>query len=743
MAPRLRKDLVATTADEHGVACVEVTDPVGGTAFRFYDFEYALAQQFNGQPLEDVVAWAHDNYEIELSNETLDQFLEKLAGLGFLEGSSSGAQPAILAPYSQSSGSHAFGDLPTTVAVDRAAVDMAAADMASVDEPSDTEPPEPIQPPGRHWTQTAVAPSGADAAAPAAAPERFISGDATEYRLREAGSGLWERAGGAAGMPPVPEEPLALLPKLEILAGPLPPVFVHAPAEAAAFPAPPRAPARTTAVVSPSNPAPPRESAANVSVDTPFATPLVTPFATPLATPLGSVAHAFAESIAPSAGVLDADSGGATLGSDGGDARGAAAGEPQRPSAASAVRASWAADVADEVDGADGDRRQPPPPEVVVMPPLAEAPGGATPPRRRSYAGVVLLLLIGGVGGALWWFLRPQPVDDAPAPAASSAEAAPRVHVVSPQPTTFYKWFEATGLVTTGKDEMLSFRVGGRVRDTLPPGTTFVAGESIARLYGVIERELSVNRLRSRVAFYEQLRDSSRAEGAEAAALQAETKLAARRQELAAAQAALSEWEIRPRVSGEIAQVLAPKGSLVKAGAPVFRVRSAGPRATFALSAEDAARARASNFCRVETIPGTGGGAGGNAGVPTESGGARAIDCKVSAGIAASAPASRLAVDLVGAAGVVPDTQVRLASARYDGVFPVPRAGLVREGSADTAAHVWVVSGGGRFAERRTVEVVDTVDDLALVAHGIAVGDAVLVDPPATLKAGSEINVAR
>ena len=50
-SPRFRQDLEATATEAEGVPCVDVTDPRTGTNFRFYDFEYQLALQFNGQPL--------------------------------------------------------------------------------------------------------------------------------------------------------------------------------------------------------------------------------------------------------------------------------------------------------------------------------------------------------------------------------------------------------------------------------------------------------------------------------------------------------------------------------------------------------------------------------------------------------------------------------------------------------------------------------------------------------------------
>src|SRR3569623_1576985 len=111
MAPRLRDDLVAATVDEDGVTYVDLTEPATGISFRFNDFEYDLAKLLTGQPLDDVVAWASATYQLELTTEALDQFIEKLAGLGFLVGEevAGGAQPEAISPTSASSSSGPFG----------------------------------------------------------------------------------------------------------------------------------------------------------------------------------------------------------------------------------------------------------------------------------------------------------------------------------------------------------------------------------------------------------------------------------------------------------------------------------------------------------------------------------------------------------------------------------------------------------------------------------------------------------
>jgi hypothetical protein len=750
MPPRLRNDLIVATADEQGIMCVEVTDPVTSVGFRFYDFEYALAQQLTGQPVEAVVAWASAAYGVELSPETMDEFLQKLAGLGFLVDEEPDSQPAI--PDSSPHGSGSEAPDPS--------------------QPAPVPGVSPIPPFPR--ADAVVQFVGGPSLAEAEAPARPTAGD-EDHRLKRNGSGLGERAQPEPQPPSEPPEraqarvqepvdgrvdrpfdqpldqPLddrreagqdqvtgtrgeagAVLPRLEVLAAPLPPVpKIQNPAPAAS----PTTPARATPA--------------------------------PVDTPLASIAHAFVTESRGSApqGALDTGAAGREV-VPGSDDVGRSSSRPSsRPSSRSSSSpsrddfrgrtehsersiagavgvsggpdsagdpsaSSWAGDLVKEVAEPRPERRQPPRPELVVMPAMAEPSRAILAPRGRSWVLLVVLVLI-GVAGVAVWFLRPVLT---PPQAPSSSFPVPLVHVVSPQPTTYYRWFDTVGIVLPGQDGTLDFSTTGRLQDAMPPGTTFTAGETVARLQGASARELVVNRLRSRMAYYEQLRESSRAEGSALAVRQAEIKLAARKQELAAAQTALRQLEIHPKFAGEIAELLVPKGALVKPGAPVFRVRAAGPRAIFPLSAEEVSRARSLGFCRVESIPKSGEGA--EAGVPDN--GARAIDCAVSA--AGAAGETRLAVDLIGATVVVPGTQVRLASARHDGVFPVPRSALVQEGGVD---RLWIASGDGKVAESRVVEVAAPLDDLALVARGIAVGDAVIVDPPADLKDGTEIRVDR
>src|SRR4051794_33000767 len=97
-SPRFRQDLEATSTEAEGVACVDVRDLKSGTNFRFYDFEYQLALQFNGQPLRDVVAWASEAYGVDLTIDGINEFAGRLSELGFLEAPASAPAPADTTP---------------------------------------------------------------------------------------------------------------------------------------------------------------------------------------------------------------------------------------------------------------------------------------------------------------------------------------------------------------------------------------------------------------------------------------------------------------------------------------------------------------------------------------------------------------------------------------------------------------------------------------------------------------------
>lgn len=879
MAPRLRDDLVAATVEEDGVIYVDLTDPATGVNFRFYDFEYELARQLTGQPVDDVVAWASVTYELELTVAALDEFVEKLAGLGFLADGGAGAQPTEISPLSPSSVSAPFS-APIAIPDEPEIVELAAAPMFG-EGSARLVVPAAESPAGAGTEPTTVAPAVPSfVASPAGtSPPRLAGeGDLPDLRPRDA-TAPPGRSRTLPGINLVPLTPMTspseghgappVLPRLQSLGSPLPPLAADvvigggeikrapprpvleaspaavgppiAPFPLAATPpplfgkAPPASPGPTPA--RPGGPSPGGQPPSRGSTPAPASSPR-SPSPPVEETPFTSIAHAIVSelertsespapvgwggALEPPSGLVVAPSRPAGTTATGPTAQGPAAPVSAAPASTAPVAAApvtaapmtaapvtaapiarapvsrapiagapiavppvtaappiqvtpsapgdasvpaskpesakalvpvsdspsaatgWTSTLANEVEKPVTDRGHPPGPAVVVMPPVEPA---AVPPAPKRRAPLVVgVLMLSAVAAAAVYALRDQPHSPAPAP------AAPSVHVTVPQPTTVYEWFATTGMVIAGHDDELAFKVAGRLQDVMPPGTTFSSGEAVGHLQGAAVRELNVNRIRSRVAFFEQLRDSSRAAGNEAAARQAEANLAARKRELAAAQTRLADLEIRPAVAGTIGQVLVDRGAFVKAGAPVFRIRAAGPRATFALGAVDQMKARALGFCRLETLPG-----GVNAPPPPAPGDAavsataadkvmRSLDCALPPaalpGGAADAGGA-LAVDLAAASGVAPGTAVRLASARFDGVFPLPRSAIVHDAAGKPPAdRVWIVSAATQAADSRVVELAPSSSpDPALVSHGLATGDAIVVDPPADLVGGAPVNV--
>jgi hypothetical protein len=679
MLPRFRADLKTTIAQEEDMTFIEVADPGSGVAFRFYDFEYALAQQFNGQSLDAVASWAATTYDANVTPEALQSFVDKLAGLGFLE------QPG-----------------PETAPEDESA------------------PTDPSAPPSSSSFSSAANEDdeGAVPAGPSLAGDALFEGP----ELVELNSSPWPARLLQSEVPDAVETAAA-------------------------------APAAARAAVPVKRRSPPQLEE----------------------TPIASIAHAIISEVA-------AESSG---GGDGFHAKGGAppsaaetfrAPKPGTPAVATApespvpVRPAAApASAPGETpatnsrgkqarQGSEGPSLAPPQRSRAVAEgiatPMAGGPSAALELPKRRLPTVLAVAVIGIAIAAAVWFMWPA----TPATPISSG-SVPAVHVMSPQPTVFHRWFSTPGVVENGRDQTLGFGSAGRIQEILPPGTTFSAGETIARLKSTAERELAVNRLRSRIAFLEQLRSSSTEAGNTAAIRDAQAKLGARNRELTVALTELAKLEIRPVLGGAVAQVLAAPGTFVAALAPVLRLRAAGPRAVFALPDDELAVARALTFCRLETLPGdpatSDTAAGGAASLP------RAIDCSLPvtatpppvtstlARSSATAPGStqvgdaldgKLAVDLQGGGAIAPGTPVRLASARYENVFPVPQSAILHQEGGE---RVWVISGAGRNAEIRAIEVASTDKGFALVSRGLRTGESVIVDPPASLRSGGEIYVAQ
>jgi hypothetical protein len=108
-SPRFRQDLATSPVEADGVPCIDVRDPQTGTSFRFYDFEYQLALQLNGQPVISVVSWASEAFGADLTADGVNEFAARLRELGFLE---SDAPPTLEVPIPKAPAGDEPGENP-------------------------------------------------------------------------------------------------------------------------------------------------------------------------------------------------------------------------------------------------------------------------------------------------------------------------------------------------------------------------------------------------------------------------------------------------------------------------------------------------------------------------------------------------------------------------------------------------------------------------------------------------------
>ena len=386
------------------------------------------------------------------------------------------------------------------------------------------------------------------------------------------------------------------------------------------------------------------------------------------------------------------------------------------------------------------ERRQPPEPEAVVMSGFADGGRRGKAPAGRSGRPILIVVLVllaaaAGIGYWVWSHQR-----------ASAAPQALRVRVMTPAPTAVYRWFSGRGRVTDYETTTLAFASPGRLAELLPAGTEIAAGDVVGKLQGASGLETLLAHDRSRVGFYKQLRDSMRAARNSAELRQAELHLAEKEKLVEMARAALTKFTVAATEPGEVVETLAKIGAPIVPGAPVARVKGRLLHGAFELDVEERATLAKMDFCRVEVV-GVGPRASNDlprngstetaadTSPPDAQVGPRFFDCKPPG--ESTSPSHKVEIPLPGDLGLVSGQPLRLARRRYDAVFPVPAAAVVADGDRRS---VWIAGRDGT-AELRQVAIIDATDD-ALVSDGLRVGDQVIVDPPATLRAGARIALA-
>jgi hypothetical protein len=299
--------------------------------------------------------------------------------------------------------------------------------------------------------------------------------------------------------------------------------------------------------------------------------------------------------------------------------------------------------------------------------------------------------------------------------AASSEPPPVSVRVVVPSPTSIYRWWDAGARVQQTGGAPLNIPRDGKIAEIVPDGTRFAAGDVLVMLESAKPFRGAINHNKSRLAYYEQMRETMTQQDNRARLRDAELKIAEKKRLITEAQEQFANHALVAAQPGEVAAALVSRGATVKSGEPVLRLKSSGFRATFELPRADADKARQLGFCRVEVE-------------------GKPLDCSLAA---EGGDETHVAIELPNDPGLV-DKSVRLARDRLDAVFLVPLSALVRVGESD---RLYVVGASGR-AEMRVVAVADRGPSGATVTQGLDVGDRVIVDVPAGLRADSRVLIA-
>lgn len=687
--PRFRTDLEATPGTADGISYVDVSDPVSGHSFRFYDFEFTLAQQLDGRPLSEIVVAMGRTYGTELTVEGLAPFLSQLETLGFLASPSRphGGQPdAQPAPGVAVRGASGGGGSSARPSIEN--MEMLA--LSSAPTPVGSRAPTLYG----HASATRIAPSSGERLrpslppAPAARPAPLASAAAAprpRVPTLPTLASVTTSAVPKASVPLLAESDAAAVSELAFSA------------LAGAGAVRPIAAAEVDAAEAGEQAPPPGEAAAKAS------RPVLRALSDLLPAP-PEMKSSEAEPEASSA----VDEGHAH---DGPAMNGRAPEEAGVPTSASAAEVApratpaWADAVARHVEGlpaspnaSEGAAAS----EGRAQPAREPAPRDRTPQpaRQTRWPWAVGAAVVTVAVGVLC--LRQT---DEPAPAVPVT--APLVRAFVPAPATVYRWFDAQGIVVPGEDKSLSFPTAGKVRDTLAPGMSFSAGQVLASLQGVTNVEKDLNRARARLAAYEQLLETAEAHGNQAQIRFNRGKIEEKKWLVAHAEQAWRRLVIVAEAPGELGAVKVRSGDRVEAGAPVLEVRATGPHAEWPLTAAEATEARSIGFCRVESLA-------------TADAPARAADCLLPAQASTGKP---FVVDLPRQVNFAVGQALRLARARYEGVFPLPRT-AVRETPLGT--QLFVVSQPGSVLRARTVRVVETAGEEVLVAGGLVLGDTVV-----------------
>jgi hypothetical protein len=655
--PRFRRDLEAAPVEADGERYVEVRDLGTGKSFFFYDFEYRVALAFDGLALDKVIPWVKLSTGLELTVDQLQSFAARLEEMGFLEGKAGPAPaPEALAPPSPPDEVALPSDPPSEVPpAPNVAVGEGAANAPDSNQmvAEKTETVEEVD-------AVEEVEAAEEASAPASSPAESSRASA------ESGAPLAEPGALQA-------EPSSPPPKPS-------PELAEARAQPAEPGASPTAPSAQVAEVnrSPTEPSVPLLESSPVAV-------------APRAEVIAVAAPKIEESAARETGSPP-------------NAASDSSAFPVLPAPASRAPASEVAPPSA------------PPPWATTRPLMTPVPvtfGPIVEPsstRRRLRRSLILFGSLGVLAAAAilalvlpFLFAPPEP-------------PRPRVRTLTAAPGTILRYFDSAGVVQSLPGLTLKFPAAGKVTRMAGVGSTVAVGDIAAAVEIARPLQDQLTRLRERLAFYQQMTEAMHQVGNSKEEERNAAKAELRNERIAKTLRALADVAVVVDAPGVVEETFAREGDTVEAGGPAMRLRSAGFRATFEFSRQQAAQARRLGFCQVESD-------------------GYVFDC---AQIQDGGDETHLGVEIASLPQSLLGKAAHLARARFEGAFVVPLTAVVRTGSRNEAL---LVSQQSRI-EPRPVTIVESDATEAIVVQGLDAGDHVVVENVPGLRVGAPVSVA-
>ncbi|MCS6915809.1 MAG: efflux RND transporter periplasmic adaptor subunit [Myxococcales bacterium] len=287
------------------------------------------------------------------------------------------------------------------------------------------------------------------------------------------------------------------------------------------------------------------------------------------------------------------------------------------------------------------------------------------------------------------------------------------VQVKRAQPHEIMRPLGASAVVKQAQPYVLRMEAGGVLASVVSEGAEVSAGMSLAVLQSHAKFQKEITELRERLAYYERRRQVASEKGDDAAAREAQTKVAEKQERLAAAEAAMKKAQIVATRSGTVTRVMAHAGDLVSPGSEILEITDRHLSAEVLLPTTEAQDMKVGDEVQLEAPSGP-----------------------IAARIALLQPQAGevlVQLELPDQPGIKPGDSLRLVRGRLSGVETLPASAVV-EGDS-----VFVVSQGR--ATRRKVRVVDRQGGDVLVT-GLHSGEEVIVSHAGELQEGQLIRPA-